>query len=200
MDEIFLSASVPLIGRGDFYKTASPFLIQVAVREFLIAALGRRLVVWGGHPAITPMVWAVCNDLDVSYAASVTLYQSRLFEPDFPQENAHFKNVEYIDAVGDDRSRSLTQMREAMISRSGLVGAVFIGGMEGIFEEYELFRKFHPNAQILAVAGPGGAAREVAESRGEWTPTTKEDLNFARMFYESLGIEANEARQVLKSR
>ena len=75
MRAIFLSASVPVVGRGDFYESADPFLIQTAVREFVSVALGRRLIVWGGHPAITPMVWAVCEDLGVSYASAVVLYQ-----------------------------------------------------------------------------------------------------------------------------
>lgn len=65
MSAIFLSASIPVPGRGNFYKTADPFLIQTAVREFVTLALGRRMIVWGGHPAITPMVWAVCTDLVV---------------------------------------------------------------------------------------------------------------------------------------
>jgi hypothetical protein len=68
MKAVFLSASVPVIGRANYYKTADPFLIQRAVREFVNVALGRRLIVWGGHPAITPMVWAVCEDLGIHYA------------------------------------------------------------------------------------------------------------------------------------
>jgi len=48
MEAVFLSASVPVKGRGVFYKDADPFLIQLAVREFLMASLGRRLIVWGG--------------------------------------------------------------------------------------------------------------------------------------------------------
>jgi hypothetical protein len=70
MTAVFLSASVPVMGRGNFYETADPFLIQSAVREFVTAVLGRRLIVWGGHPAITPMVWAVCEDLGVSFGVA----------------------------------------------------------------------------------------------------------------------------------
>ena len=71
MSAIFLSASVPILGRGIYHETANPFLIQSAVREFVTVALGRRLIVWGGHPAITPMVWAVCEDLGVEFSQSV---------------------------------------------------------------------------------------------------------------------------------
>jgi hypothetical protein len=98
MNAIFLSASVPVIGRGNFYESADPFLIQSAVRKLVTVVLGRRLLVWGGHPAITPMVWAVCEDLGVDFAKAVVLYQSRYFAEVFPEENSCFGNVEYIDA------------------------------------------------------------------------------------------------------
>src|SRR6266446_10878583 len=99
MNAVFLSASVPVPGRGNYYETANPFLIQTAVREFVTTALGRRLVVWGGHPAITPMVWAVCEDLGVEFAKAVVLYQSSFFKDIFPEENQRFGNVVYVDAM-----------------------------------------------------------------------------------------------------
>jgi hypothetical protein len=152
---IFLSASVPVPGRGNYYQTAEPFLIQLAVREFLTLALGRRRIIWGGHPAITPMVWAVCEDLGVQYADSVTLYQSRFFEELFPEENKRFANVTFTEAVDGDREQSLLAMRREMLSSADLGAAVFIGGMEGIFEEYSLFNELHPSATIVAVASAG---------------------------------------------
>ena len=72
MSAIFLSASIPVSGRGNFFETADTFLIQSAVREFVTLTLGRRLIVWGGHPAITPMVWAVCEDLGVSFSNALS--------------------------------------------------------------------------------------------------------------------------------
>src|SRR3546814_13763214 len=84
MNEIFLSASVPEHGRGDFYETANPFLIQFAVRELITVCLGRRRIVWGGHPSITPMVHAVCRDFGLEFEAPVLLYQSTYFKDRFP--------------------------------------------------------------------------------------------------------------------
>ena len=43
MSAIFLSASVPILGRGTYHETADPFLIQSAVREFVTFAVGRAL-------------------------------------------------------------------------------------------------------------------------------------------------------------
>ena len=127
MGAIFLSASVPLINRGNYHESADPFLIQCAVRELVMAVIKTQQIVWGGHPAITPMIWSICEDLGIDYAKSVVLYQSRFFEDQFPDENKHFGNVVFVDAVSNDRDASLLSMRESMLSRSDLTAAVFIG-------------------------------------------------------------------------
>lgn len=189
MAQLFLSASIPEEGRGDFFQSADPFLIQFAVREFLTVCLGRRRIVWGGHPAITPMVWAVCESLGVQYAAAVRLYQSRFFEESFPEENRHFNNVTYTPAVGDSRDASLERMRRTMLAEP-IEAAVFIGGMEGIFTEYDLFRQLHPRGKALAVAAPGGAAMQLARLLRQRTT----GIDFARMFYRRLRIGADEPR------
>lgn len=194
MSAIFLSASVPDAEKGGrYFENSDPFLIQFAVREFLTAALGRRLVVWGGHPAVTPMVWAVCEDLGVKYSDAVVLYQSRFFEEYFPEENARFKNVEYVEALGD-RETSLLLMRKTMLSRKDLNAAVFIGGMKGILVEHEMFSLYHPNAKVLAVGSPGGAAKELALKIG--APEKKvTELDFVHLFHSELGIEPDEKRR-----
>jgi hypothetical protein len=194
MSAIFLSASVPVIGRGNYYETANPFLIQSAVREFVTVALGRRLLVWGGHPAITPMVWAVCEDLGVSFAKAVVLYQSKFFADIFPEENQRFGNVVYVDAVPKDKDASLLRMRKEMLSREDLDKAVFIGGMEGILEEYALFTEFHPKAKILAVPAPGGAARQLAERLGVKREADLQNVDFTKLFHTELNVAPNEKR------
>jgi hypothetical protein len=182
-------------GRGTYHQSADPFLIQFAVRELITATLGRRLIVWGGHPAITPMVWATCEDLGVNYGRAVVLYQSTYFQDVFPDENKRFGNVQYIDHVPGDREVSLLQMRQAMLSRDDLSAAVFIGGMEGIAAEHDLFVKYHPQAKVLPVAAPGGAARDLAAKLGV-SVEKMEDVDFSRMFHDALSIAANEPRTV----
>lgn len=189
MAQLFLSASIPVQGRGDFFQSADPFLIQFAVRELLTVCLGRRRIVWGGHPAITPMVWAVCESLGVQYATAVRLYQSRFFEESFPEENRYFNNVTYTPAVGDSRDASLERMRRTMLAEP-IEAAVFIGGMEGIFAEYELYRQLHPQGKVLAIAAPGGAAMQLARRLRQRTA----DIDFARMFHRRLGIRVDEPR------
>lgn len=196
MNEIFLSASIPVEGRGNFYKNADPFLIQFAVREFITAALGRRKIVFGGHPSITPMIWAICEDLGVSFADCVVLYQSRYFDELFPEANKRFNNVVYLDAVPGDRAASLLRMREAMLSRPNLSAAVFIGGMDGVMDEHDLFIRSHPNAIVLAVAAPGGAASQLAEKLADPSVTNLQSVDFVRLFHERLGISPKEKREL----
>lgn len=192
MHRIFLSASVPRPDRGGFHETADPFLIQFAVRELLTVALGRRQIVWGGHPAITPMVWAVCDDLGIEYAKAVALFQSRYFSDKFPEENDNFSNLTIIDAVEGDRDKSLEKMRREMLL-GNFQSAVFIGGMEGVFDEYDLFSAMHPCAKVLPLYAPGGAARDLAVRIG----MNQDRLDFSRLFGEVLGIGENEPRNML---
>lgn len=188
MSAIFLSASVPVYGRGTYFETADPFLIQYAVREFVMAVIGHRKIIWGGHPAITPMIWTICEDLKINYADAVVLYQSRFFEKNFPRENERFANVCLVDAVAGDRDASLQRMREAMLSRDDLVAAVFVGGMEGVEIEYDLFKSFHPNAATLPLAAPGGAARLLAERLRTSDNSYLWDVDFAHVFHTQLDL------------
>lgn len=195
MSAIFLSASVPIKGRGNYYESADPFLIQFAVRELVTAVIKHQQIVWGGHPSITPMIQIICQDLNSDYLKSVILYQSKFFEEQFPQENRDFNNVILIDAVPGDRDLSLLRMREAMLSREDLKAAVFIGGMEGVEIEYEMFKHYHPDAKVLPVAAPGGAARELAkrldrktagQGRDRFDKEALNDVDFVRLFHTEL--------------
>lgn len=192
MKRIFLSASVPEQGRGNFYETADPFLIQFAVRELLTVCLGRFQIVWGGHPAITPMVWAVCEDLGVEYAKSVKLFQTKFFEDRFPIENERFGNVIYVAAFKGDREKSLLKMRKRML-KGRFEAAVFIGGMEGVVAEYEIFRSLHPDTMVLPVSTPGGAA---AQLQGILSNDIGR-IDFARLFAERLKIDNESSRRYI---
>lgn len=191
MSAIFLSASVPVLGRAHYHETANPFLIQYAVREFVMAVIKRRQIVWGGHPAITPMIWRICEDLGVKYSESVTLYQSMYFEDRFPEENKQFRNVIFTDAVDNDRAASLSSMREKMLSRDDLESAVFIGGMDGIEVEYEMFIKYHPAAKVLAIAAPGGASLDLAHKIHSDKPEDFFGVDFSKIYHSYLINRSN---------
>lgn len=65
---VFLSAGIPDPKRGPEYAaTADTVAIAAAVSALVHVTLGRRLLVWGGQPAITPMIWIVAQDIGVDY-------------------------------------------------------------------------------------------------------------------------------------
>lgn len=182
MMSIFLSASVPKIGRGNFYENADPFLIQVAVRELVTTIIRYNTLVWGGHPSITPMIWTVCQDLGVLYAERVRLYQSLFFEADFPEENERFGNIIHVDRVSDDMPVSLANMRHRMLSDQSFDAGVFVGGMEGIFDEYALFEKYQPKAKRIVLTAPGGAAQQLGTRLAHSDVVISDTVDFAELF------------------
>lgn len=191
---IFLSASVPVEGRlgSDEYD---PFLIREAVSALIEVILGRYHLVWGGQPAITPMIWEAAKRYDVSYPDVVTLYQSAHFKGRYPPENTKFGNFVETDAIGEDRSASLSHMRHEMLTRHQYDAAVFIGGMEGIADEYKLFRETNPDALALPIPSPGGHARHLFE-QSEWrTSDLATAVDFTYWFYKLLDVDMGTVRQ-----
>ncbi|MGE4305679.1 MAG: hypothetical protein AB7E24_16815 [Novosphingobium sp.] len=194
-DAIFLSASVPSPERGPEYaKTADTVAIAAAVSALVHVTLGRRLLVWGGHPAITPMVWVVAECLRIDYGAWVKLYQTRYFEDEFPEDNKRFMNVTYTEDVGRDREKSLLLMRERMFGEQSFAAAVFIGGMGGVIEECELFQRLQPMAKVFPVASTGGAALVLSTRMPMLGADLTEDLDYVALFHRRLGISVKEQR------
>lgn len=67
---------------------------------------------------------------------------------------------------------------------------VFIGGMNGVEEECEIFTKLHPNAKVLALGSPGGAAKRIARMLDE----DIERIDYLRLFTERLEIDVTKPR------
>jgi hypothetical protein len=190
---IFLSAGVPDPSAKHFMGEGDTAAISASVSALMYVALGRRRIVWGGHPAITPMVWAYAEGLGVDYSKWVTLYQTDFFKHDFPEENKRFKNVVVTEAVIGDRERSLEVMRRRMLSESTFDAAVFVGGMGGIFDEYRLVQELAASAKILPIGSTGGAAaalaREVKVDRD-----LSEELDYVALLFDQLAIDPKEPR------
>ena len=192
---IFLSASVPDPRRSpEFADSADSVAIASAVSALVSVTLGRRLLVWGGHPAITPMIWVVADKFGVDYGSWVRLYQSQYFSDQFPEDNERFSNVVYTCDIDGDREQSLLIMRRQMLSDYAFDSAVFIGGMEGILQEFELFRDLHPNASVLPVASTGGAAATVFNLLPEVHSDLEQEMDYLALFHKHLDISANEQR------
>lgn len=161
LNKIFLSASVPLQERDQrSFETADIIAIRDAVRALATVVVPRAILVWGGHPAITPLIRYVIGKMDVDLKTHVTLYQSEFFKDIFPPDNFDFENIQLV-AAEKDRSTSLETMRNEMIKGNDFKAGIFIGGMQGILDEYKLFREVHPDALVLPVASTGAAALDL---------------------------------------
>jgi len=195
-EAIFLSASVPDPKRAPEYaKSADTVAITAAVTALVYVTLGRRLLVWGGHPAITPMILVVAESMGVDYGRWVKLYQSKLFEEDFPDENKRFQNLILTEVIEGDREKSLRHMRERMFRENHFDAAVFIGGMSGILEEFSLFTHLQPKAAALPILSTGGAVLELnAQKHSPFPEDLSKDFDYVSLFHRHLQIDKREMR------
>lgn len=188
---IFLSAGVPTIDRPhQFYDTADVIAIRdsvIALASTVLAVKGYHLI-WGGQPAITPLIALVLERYKLEMTNRVTLYQSYEYEKFFPKENANVGNIVYTEKKENPQA-SLLLMRKKMIGENDFEAAVFIGGMEGIIEEYELFKEFHPDVPCLPIASTGAAAKILYDKHpGEFDERLLSELSYTSLFKELLGL------------
>ncbi|PDP70308.1 hypothetical protein [Tannerella forsythia] len=166
MKNIFLSASIPLPERDEKYiGTADIIAIRDAVIALTTVVLPHHRLIWGGHPSITPLIYYVMERLNLNIQEHITLYQSRFFEKYFPEDNNKFENIVFTDVVDNDREKSLLYMRHKMLDESEFSAGIFIGGMEGVEEEYDMFIEKHPKALALPIASTGAAAKKIYDER-----------------------------------
>lgn len=165
MKNIFLSASIPLQERDpEYIETADIIAIRDAVIALTTVVLPRHRLIWGGHPSITPLIYHVMEKLNLNIQEHITLYQSRFFEKYFPEDNNKFKNIVLTDVI-DDRESSLLHMRHRMLDDFEFSAGIFIGGMEGVEEEYDMFIEKHPKALVLPIASTGAGAKKIYDER-----------------------------------
>ena len=166
MKTFFLSASIPDPKRDPrFFETADVVAIGDAVHALCSVVLAENRLVFGGHPAIIPIVQRVAALL--GRPMSVGLYLSRFFEDKFPPEWRRFENV-VLTEPGRDREHSIELMRARMLAAAPFAAGVFIGGMDGILEEWRLFRARHRQAAAWPIPTTGAAARMIFEDERLW--------------------------------
>jgi hypothetical protein len=74
-----------------------------------------------------------------------------------------------------------------MIARNKFRAGIFIGGMDGVEEEFRLFRDTHPGAVLLPVASTGAAARLIYDNHAErFDSRLKNDFAYMAMFRDLL--------------
>lgn len=159
LKNIFLSASIPLPERdAKYFETADIVAIRDAIIALTTVVLPKHKLIWGGHPSITPLINYVMEKLGLNIQEHVQMYQSIWFKDKFPEDNNKFGNIVFTERLKDIPS-SIQLMRERMLFENDYSAAVFIGGMNGIEDEYRMFIEVHQKAILLPIASTGAATR-----------------------------------------
>lgn len=186
LKNIFLSASIPLPQRNRKYiGTADIIAIRDAVIALATSVLPFHRLIWGGHPSITPLVNYVMEKNNLDIQEHVKIYQTKFFEKFYPEDNNKFKNVIQTANLGN-RDESLFLMRKTMFESCQFDAGIFIGGMEGVEEEYELFKKQHPEALIIPLASTGAAAKLIYDKMNNRDEMFEKDYAYMSLFKKHL--------------
>jgi hypothetical protein len=182
VSRVFLSASIPLPTRNEVYfRTADVIAIRDAIRALTIVISQKQCeLVFGDHPAILPMIRLQLAQLGLPVGRFVNVYVSSFFKTDFPEDLAAFEKTIVVDAVDGDREKSLAAMRGRMLEGPFCCG-IFVGGMEGVEQEFDLFCAKHPTVPAYPIASSGAAAaiiyeREIAISRKN--PALRDEVSY----------------------
>lgn len=183
---IFLSASVPTPDR-EFYGTENVFAIREAIIAFTTVCMQYGIKFYfGGHPAITPLVWQVAIQNTNGGNPLVDIYQSKFFGEAIPKEVSDFRNVHFTEAIVDNIKESVRIMREQMFSENSTDCAVFIGGMNGILDEYDMLKEKYPTAKYYAFASTGGASETLYHKIGVHNEMLENSYAYTSIFRDIL--------------
>ncbi len=171
---LFVSASIPdpEDWHGDYDALAITDAVVAITQTFLTDGWS---IVSAAHPTIAPLMLSAAHEHALDGQERVVIYQSKLYEGQLPAETRRFRvervgrfewteKVEGDEPVRGKNRRSLELMRNEMFSKERPDAAVFVGGMEGITDEFDLFAQVLPGRPRYALASPGGAARDLPDA------------------------------------
>ena len=186
---IFLSASIPDPERDRKYiETADVIAIRDSIIALASVVLPHYRLIWGGHPSITRLIAQVLRHSNKDVNQHVTLYQTRYFERFFPLENEEVAHIIYTPDLGD-KDGSLYEMRKQMICQNDYVAGIFIGGMEGVEDEFKMFSKRHPRALLFPIASTGAAAKIIYDKTpDDYDSNLATELTYTSLFRKILEI------------
>lgn len=166
MKKIFLSASIPSIG-CEYYEEANPLLIREAIVAFTRVCMEYNIEFYfGGHPAISPLVYQIAKNYLVDREAPIRIYQSAWFKDMTPAEIKYYGNIVWTPKCDNIRD-SIQLMRMLMFGENkDTCCAVFIGGMNGIIDEADKISSLCPGIKMLPIASTGCASAKVYEMLG----------------------------------
>lgn len=188
---VFLSVSIPDASRlpdVPFDPLAITDASVAAARALFTAGAG---IVTGAHPTIAPLLLYVARELPRSRldSPSLLVFQSRLFEDVLPPATRELADgglaeFRWTAATLNDEpvpgrwNASLAVMRAAMLDTDP-IAAIFLGGMDGVTDEFALFRARFPGRPTYAIAAPGGvAAALIDESPSDLVPMLRTSRSY----------------------
>jgi SLOG cluster3 family len=205
---LFLSASVPNEKQPDFLEGGNfPHAVDEAVTTLVRSCLRHETtLVFGGHPTISRVVAPIVLEKIRSEATDEPLlyiYQSEVYRGQLPEETEALSRegaarIIWTAAVADDDerfSRSLALMRQQMIRERTPEAMVCVGGMQGVVDELEEFRRQFPDRRVYVVSKTGGAAALLARER----PGQVEVIESAKLdrIFATAGAPTGEARATM---
>jgi hypothetical protein len=172
---IFLSVSLPSADRHqNYYLNTNPLNITNAVVSFIESILKRNgKIIFGGHPTISPLVLTVAKKFisilnGEKDPVRIYIYQSEMFKDKiskFTNEllDLGIGKIIWTESFNDLREKSLYDMRVQMLKQHNISAGIFIGGMEGIEEEFDLFKEIYPETPMYLIGSSGGATKILFE-------------------------------------
>lgn len=162
---IFLSAGIPNptpIRDREYFGKGNVPAIREAVMAFTKVCMEYHIpICFGGHPAISPLVYEIAKEYGDEFSKNVLIYQSEWFIGKTPKEVSYYERLKWTSKAKDIQS-SVSMMRDKMFENKFICG-VFIGGMDGIIDEAVRFHVANPNAHMISVPNTGGATAKLKE-------------------------------------
>lgn len=171
---VFLGAGIPDPKRWSGHFDAREITDAVVAATRAILSAGGTIVT-GAHPTISPLILYVASELGHDWdEPHVLVYQSAVLDSVMPDITRRFEEdgvarLRITEAKAGERPRpgeatqSLLRMRRRMFADMTPAAAIFVGGMEGVVEEFQLLRDSHPQVLTYPVAKPGGEAANLVE-------------------------------------
>lgn len=182
MKKIFLSASIPTLGR-EYFEGSNPLLIREAVVAFTRVCMEYDIEFYfGGHPAISPLVYQIAKNYIGEKEAPIRIYQSEWFKDMTPAEIKYYGNIVWTPKC-EDVGSSVQLMRKLMFEDNiDTCCAVFIGGMNGIIDEAKKISSLCPDIKMLPMASTGCASAAVYHVMGINNADMESNLVFLSAF------------------
>jgi hypothetical protein len=136
----------------------------------------------------------VAADKQTTHGGSGTMTVGHATTKVMPIKNKALLVSSGYRGLGIQFANALEPMRESMFKDQTFEAGVFIGGMEGIIEEFDLFTKLQPDAKLLPIASTGGAAIDLVDRLKSPSPDLRNDLDYVSLFHRRLSIAPRELR------